>query len=213
MKALRKGLRIVVVRIKTQGVPTTALWAYARGIPYITGIPMLSYSRITPSLFVGCQYRRIGKWWMVRAGITHIVNMRSEFDDAAHDLTLDGSTYSQDTYCHLPTPDDDAPSLAHIAKGVEFIHSAVSGGGKVYIHCSAGVGRAPTMAVAYLMSCGYDLCEAIGMVRKARAFVNMTQPQMGLLQGLDKAYIDRRDGTERRSQTDEERQSASITHI
>ena len=138
LSALGKGGRIVIRRLQTQGWRTTALWAYARGIPYITGVPLLRYSRVAPALYVGPQYRARGKRTLARAGITHIVNMRSEFDDAANGLTLQDAPGG---YCHLPTTDDRAPTTAHLAQGAAFIREAIGGGGKVYIHCLGGRGQ------------------------------------------------------------------------
>ena len=83
LKLIAKGIRTVSDRIRAQGVRTTALWAYARGKPKITGIPPLKYSRVTDSIYVGPQYRANGKRALEHAGITHTVNMRSEFDDRA----------------------------------------------------------------------------------------------------------------------------------
>ena len=182
LNALSKGARIIRNRLRTQGWRTTALWAYARGVPYITGVPLLRYSRVAPALYVGPQYRARGKWTLARAGITHIVNMRSEFDDAAHGLTLQDAP---DRYCHLPTPDDRAPSPAHLAQGAAFIQDAIRGGGKVYIHCSAGVGRAPTMAAAYLIEQGCDMDAALALIRRTRPFINLTPPQIQSLRRLD----------------------------
>ena len=179
LNLLGKGIRTVSERLRTQGVRTTALWAYARGVPKVTGVPLLDYSRVTDSLYVGPQHRINGRRALLQAGITHIVNMRSEFDDAAHGLTPDDG-YS-DSYCYLPTVDDEPISEAHIARGIEFIHGAIEGGGKVYIHCSAGVGRAPSMAAAYLISTGYGMNDALELIRKARPFIRLTAKQLDAL--------------------------------
>lgn len=184
LNALDKALRTVFGRIREQGLRTTALWAYARGIPKISGAPLLGYSRVTDSLYVGPQYRRNGRRALLRAGITHIVNMRSEFDDAEHGLTL--GDVASDQYCHLPTVDDEPISDRHIAKGIEFIDRAVRGGGRVYIHCSAGVGRAPSMAAAYLISCGYSAEDALGQIRKVRPFIRPTPMQIEALKQFEK---------------------------
>ena len=183
LNMLRKGVGTVVGRLRAQGVRTTALWAYARGIPKATGVPMLKYSRVTDSLYVGPQHRANGKGVLLRAGITHIVNMRAEFDDAAHGLTLgDAPAYG---YCHLPTVDDEPISAEHIAEGIEFIGSAIEGGGKVYIHCTAGVGRAPSMAAAYLISAGCGMEDALDMIRAARPFIRPTPKQLDALKRFE----------------------------
>ena len=183
LNLLGKGIRTVSERLRTQGVRTTALWAYARGVPKVTGVPLLDYSRVTDSLYVGPQHRKNGVSALLQAGITHIVNMRSEFDDAAHGLTLDDG-YS-DNYCYLPTVDDEPISAAHIATGIQFIHGAIEGGGKVYIHCSAGVGRAPSMAAAYLISKGYGAEDAFALIRKARPFIRPTPKQIRSLRQFE----------------------------
>ena len=184
LKASAKGVRTVRDRLRTQGVRTTALWAYARGLPKLTGVPMLRYSRVTDTLFVGPQFRRNGKAALIRAGITHIVNMRSEFDDAEHGLTI-GNDFP-DYYCHLPTADDEPIAESHIVRGVEFIDSAVGRDGKVYIHCSAGVGRAPSMAAAYLISKGVRAEDALGKIRRVRPFIRPTPGQILALKEFEK---------------------------
>ncbi len=118
---------------------------------------------------------RVGKRLLEQRGITGCVNMRIERDDAAFGLALA-------QYLHLPTIDDAAPSVEHLDQGVTFIRSVIQSGGKVYIHCGAGVGRAPTMAAAYLIAEGYSLEEALRMIRKVRPFITITDPQMEQLE-------------------------------
>lgn len=184
LKALSKGIRTVSGRIREQGVRTTALWAYARGIPKVTGVPLLEYSRVTDSLYVGPQYREGGKRTLLQAGITHVVNMRSEFDDKARGLTLtDDDSVG---YCYLPTTDDEPISPDHISKGIAFIDRAIKEDGKVYIHCSAGVGRAPSMAAAYLISKGYGVEDAFALINKARPFIRPTPSQIHALRQFEK---------------------------
>jgi len=179
LKLVRKGMSIVAGRLRTQGLRVTLLWAWARGIPKLTGIPLLKYSQITPQIFVGPQYRRAGKRHLEEAGITADLNLRAEFDDAAHGLALA-------RYCHLPTVDDTAPSLEHLQQGVAFIRQVVAGGGKVYIHCAGGVGRAPTMAAAYFLSQGMSLPRALSLIRRTRPFIRITPPQMARLQEFER---------------------------
>ena len=165
-----KGIRIVSLRLRTQGVVTTLLWIFVRSVAFITGIPFIRYNKITPEIYVGPQYRRLGKRKLERLGINASVNMRMEYDDAANNLNLD-------QYCHLPTVDDQAPSLEQLNLGVEFINRVVGQGGRVYIHCTGGIGRAPTMAAAYFISQGFTINKAIGLIRRSRPFVNITPAQ------------------------------------
>ena len=185
LSALNKGIMTVKERLRTQGFRTTALWAYARGIPKVTGVPLLEYSRVTDSLYVGPQHRTNGKRTLQQAGITHIVNMRSEFDDAAHALTLEEGGASG--YCHLPTADDDPISPEHLARGIAFIGGAINDGGKVYVHCTAGVGRAPSMAAAYLISAGYHMDEALSLIQEVRPFIRPTTTQLDALRQFERS--------------------------
>ena len=166
-----KAWNILVRRVQDQGLGVTLQWALGRGIPKLTGVPLMSNSRITPQIYVGPQYNRRGKRALEQEGITGVVNMRVEFDDAAHGLTLAH-------YCHLPTVDDDQPAPAHLQQGVDFIQSVLDAGGKVYIHCKGGIGRAPTMAAAYFVSQGMTLEQALDLIQQTRPFIHITPPQM-----------------------------------
>ena len=131
----------------------------------------MRYSRVTPRVLVGPQHRRAGLRRLARWGVRHCVNMRSEFDDAAHGLATE-------RYCYLPTEDDHAPTMEHLRRGVDFIQRAVSQGESVYIHCAGGIGRAPTMAAAYLISRGRTLDDAVALIRKTRPFIHVMPPQL-----------------------------------
>lgn len=169
--AINKGVTILVRRLRDQGLATTLVWLYARGLPKLTGVPLLRFSQITPQVYVGPQYGRRGLAHLKAAGLTHGINMRIEFDDAAHGLALPD-------YLHLPTVDDEAPSIEHLDAGVAFMQQAVATGGKVYIHCAGGIGRAPTMAAAYFMRTGLSLEDSLALIRQTRSFISITPPQM-----------------------------------
>ncbi len=142
---LLKNYKILLNRLRNQGVAITALWLFSRGFSWITGIPILRHSRVTPTLYVGPQFNGCGMRYLKRENIHAVINMRQEFNDADHGLVLE-------EYCYLPTKDDDAPSMEHIQQGIAFIRRLESLGKKVYIHCGGGIGRAPTMAAAYLIA-------------------------------------------------------------
>ena len=178
MNTVRKGFAIVVRRLRTQGLVVTLHWLWSRGVPFVTGVPVVRYSAVTPQLWVGPQYRRWGKSVLERRGVTAGVNLRIEFDDAEHGLALAD-------YCHLPTVDDDALTADHFERGVAFIREQVMRGGTVYIHCKAGVGRAPTMAAAYLIAEGMSADEAIALIKTVRPFITITPPQMEALRASE----------------------------
>jgi protein-tyrosine phosphatase len=161
-------------RQKTQGWRISLIWLFGHGIPKFTGVPVAKYSQITPQIYVGAQVNKIGKQKLELWGINGSVNMRIEYDDVAHDLALPH-------HCYLPTDDGLAPTLTQIQTGVAFIRQMITAGNKVYIHCRSGIGRAPTMAVAYFVSQGYTLSEAVNLIEKARPFIQLTSRQIDQL--------------------------------
>ena len=181
---MKKGFSIVRSRLAEQGLLTTLVWICNRGFSYLSGIPLLRRSRINPQLYVGPQFNRRGLDLLRREGISAVVNMRVEFDDAAENLLLDD-------YCHLPTVDDEAPSIEHVDEGIGFIRRVVAEGGKVYIHCAGGIGRAPTMAAAYLIAEGLSVDEAITYIKRVRPYIRIMPPQMHLLRKLEERSRER----------------------
>lgn len=168
---LQKAWDVVKRRIGEQGLLVTIIWLYGRGLPAVTGTPLWKYSKITSQLYVGPQYRKNGLKNLAREGIRSVVNLRIEKDDRMFGL-------APARYCYLPTVDDQAPSMEDLHKGVKFIRDEILAGEKVYIHCGAGVGRAPTMAAAYLISQGSKIDEAIEMIRKVRPFIYIMPAQL-----------------------------------
>jgi dual specificity protein phosphatase-like protein len=161
-------------RLKTQGWRSALIWLFGHGIPKLTGVPVAKYSQITPQIYVGAQVNKLGKQKLAFWGINGSVNMRIEYDDAAHDVAF---TH----HCYLPTDDGHAPTLTQLQTGIAFIRQRVTAGNKVYIHCRSGIGRAPTMAAAYFMSQGYTLSEAVNLIEKARPFIRLTSRQIDQL--------------------------------
>jgi len=127
---------------------------------------------------VGAQHNQAGKRKLSRLNINGDVNMRLEFDDASNGLALEH-------YCYLPTVDGQAPTIEQLIEGVIFIRSLLADGGKVYIHCHAGVGRAPTMAAAYFISQGLGALAAIELIRKVRPFIDITNVQLERLKQFE----------------------------
>jgi protein-tyrosine phosphatase len=101
---------------------------------------------------------------VARAGITHIVDMQIEFDDtplaADHGIKV----------LWNPTDDDFEPKAAGVfERGVKFVEAALDEPEtKVFIHCAAGVHRAPMMALAVLGSMGWKMGEAMELIRARR---------------------------------------------
>jgi protein-tyrosine phosphatase len=124
---------------------------------------------ITPRIAVG------GGIWnaenmaeVARAGVTHVIDMQIEFDDTAlakrHGIEVLWNAVDDD---FQPKP----PEV--FARGVAFAQAALDGGeGKLFIHCAAGVHRAPMMTLALLCSMGLELGKAIELIESKRPVVD-----------------------------------------
>ena len=147
----------------------------------VTGLPRLSRSQITAHLFLGSQYNLIGLKKLKALGVTAIVNMRthSVYDDSAHEGIK---------YMHLPTVDNTPPTMDMLVKGADFIDNEITNGGIVYVHCRQGLGRGPTMAMAYLLKKGMTYPAAYGMIKKVRKFINPRPGQVKRLKELEAYY-------------------------
>ena len=108
---------------------------------------------------------------VARAGITHIIDMQIEFDDTPlaeeHGIEV----------LWNPTDDDFEPKPAALfQRGVTFAQHALNGGdGKLFIHCAAGVHRAPMMALAVLGSMGWRLEDAVELIEGRRPVADLAE--------------------------------------
>ncbi len=99
-----------------------------------------------------------------RAGVTHIIDMQIEFDD-----TELAKPYGIEVLWN-PIDDDFQPKPPEIfQRGVDFATDALDQGGtKLFIHCAAGVHRAPMMTLAVLCSMGWTQDAALNLIEKRR---------------------------------------------
>ena len=179
-KKLIKNIGILWSRFTKQGLRASMLWAADHAVRILTGAPIRSVSQVTPQLHVGGQYRRRGWARLAARGITAVVNLRTEFDDAAAGILPAGTALER--YLYLPAVDDTPPTLEQLRRGADFIAEEIARGGGVYIHCGAGVGRAPTMAAAYLVSTGLTPDEAWARIRAVRPFIRIKPGQVAQIE-------------------------------
>jgi protein-tyrosine phosphatase len=105
---------------------------------------------------------------VARAGITHILDMQIEFDDtplaAPHGIAV----------LWNPIDDDFQPKSADVfQRGVDFALEALDDEGtKLFVHCAAGVHRAPMMTLAILCSLGWSLADALQLIEARRPVVD-----------------------------------------
>jgi protein-tyrosine phosphatase len=107
---------------------------------------------------------------VAQAGITHIIDMQIEFDD-----TPLGRAHGIEVLWN-PADDDFEPKPADLfQRGVEFAERALEEPeAKLFIHCAAGVHRAPMMALAILGSMGWELEDAQQLIQQRRPAADFT---------------------------------------
>ena len=151
----------------------------------VLGSPVWALSEVTPNLLLGGQhYYQKGYRRMLKHGITAIVNMRQKHSDEPKGI-------AGERHLQLATIDNTPPAVTDLMRGVDFIDEEIQRGGKVYIHCAVGCGRAPTMTAAYLVSTGSTPDEALDRIRRVRPFINLTRNQKGVLEEFAVAWTKR----------------------
>ncbi len=152
---------------------TVLLWALSRfndQVPAPFRVVLMPFVKITPKLYVGPQLDRSGWRRLNKLGVTSIVNLRVEMDDREKGI-------HPDHYLWLPTIDHTSPTVEQMKKGAAFIKERIDAGESVYIHCAAGVGRAPLVAAAYLVSEGMTVEQARTFLRERRPFISQSDSQ------------------------------------
>lgn len=124
-------------------------------------------------------------------GITHVIDMQIEFDD-----TPLGKELGVEVLWN-PTDDDfEFKPAGLFRRGVEFAEKALrKDGAKIYIHCAAGVHRAPMMALAVLGSMGWDLNDAMELIEGRRPVADFADVYVESVEKFLEQELDRR-GTE-----------------
>lgn len=171
----RTGISIFWIR-QSEGVRPSA----AKGIPAFGG-QKCSPHRVRRGMDITWVTERIGIGggiWnsgnmaeVARAGITHIVDMQIEFDD-----TPLAVAYGIEVLWNW-TDDDFEPKKAELfQRGVDFVERALEKPDtKVFIHCAAGVHRAPMMALAVLGSMGWSLQDAMDLIETRRPVADFAE--------------------------------------
>ncbi|HET9839301.1 MAG TPA: dual specificity protein phosphatase [Candidatus Angelobacter sp.] len=121
---------------------------------------------------------------LVRMGVTHIINMQIEFDDRPL-----AEKYSV-TVLNNPTDDDFLPKPPQLFQtGVEFALEALEEPeARVYIHCAAGVHRAPMMTLAILRVLGWSLEKAKDVILARRYVVDFADVYVESVEQFVKIY-------------------------
>jgi protein-tyrosine phosphatase len=122
---------------------------------------------------------------VARRGVTHIIDMQVEFDD-----TELAEPYGIQVLWN-PVDDDFQPKDPEVfERGVGFALDALEDPvNKLYIHCAAGVHRAPMMTLAVLRALGWNLPEAIRLVEARRPVVDFADVYVQSVEDFMRTYV------------------------
>lgn len=133
---------------------------------------------ILPALAVG-EYPtpEDAQWLRDRCGVHAVVSLQDDVDLDRKGLRLGALRRAYDevaiAFVRYPVADGDAAALLAVIDAVlADLHRRIGAGERVYLHCNAGLNRAPTVAVAYLhRHHALSLDDACGAVKARRACV------------------------------------------
>ncbi|MGB9633974.1 MAG: dual specificity protein phosphatase family protein [Chloroflexaceae bacterium] len=139
----------------------------------------LNASIIEPDLLVGGQFRP-DQWPALHAlGVRAVLSLQAEREDRF-------AGGAPERLLRLAVQDFTPPTIEQLADGIAFISAAHQAGLTVFVHCHAGVGRAPLMAAAYLMyRQELDHRTALARIRAARPIIGLNPSQIKRLRELE----------------------------
>ena len=96
---------------------------------------------------------------LAQIGITHFIDLTAPSDPFKAYLPLGGAVR-----INHPITDFGVPSVAQVQGILRSIDEALQQGGKVYVHCRAGIGRTGTVAATWLVNQGMKGPEALDLL-------------------------------------------------
>ncbi len=121
---------------------------------------------------------------VVQSGVTHIIDMQIEWDD-----TRLAAPYGVKVLWN-PTDDDFRPKPPELfQRGVDFALAALDDAeARLFIHCAAGVHRAPMMTLAVLRALGFAADDAMEMIQRRRRVVDFADVYVQSVEEFIRSY-------------------------
>ena len=153
--------------------PTTQTTGAIACQSFTTIIPAIDCDRVTSRLLIGSYPMDNKEIEELRSvGITAILSLQTDEDLREREIEWErkAALAANLTFRCVPVRDFDAAELQQkLPKCVIVLDRMLKAGHTVYLHCTAGVKRSPTVAAAYLHWClAWPLERALAHVREAR---------------------------------------------
>ncbi|XP_005992564.1 dual specificity protein phosphatase 1 [Latimeria chalumnae] len=129
---------------------------------------------ILPFLYLGSAFHASRKDMLDTLGITALINVSANCPNH-----FEGHYQ----YKSIPVEDNHKADISSwFNEAIEFIDSAKKAGGRVFVHCQAGISRSATICLAYLMRTNrVKLDEAFEFVKQRRSIISPNFSFMGQL--------------------------------
>ncbi|XP_042309289.1 dual specificity protein phosphatase 1 [Sceloporus undulatus] len=129
---------------------------------------------ILPFLYLGSAYHASRKDMLDALGITALINVSANCPNH-----FEGHYQ----YKSIPVEDNHKADIScWFNEAIDFIDSVKSDGGRVFVHCQAGISRSATICLAYLMRTNrVKLDEAFEFVKQRRSIISPNFSFMGQL--------------------------------
>lgn len=129
---------------------------------------------ILPFLYLGSAYHACRQDYLSDLRITALLNVSRRDSRPAK---------GQFDYKWIPVEDSHTADISsHFQEAIDFIERVKEKGGKVLVHCEAGISRSPTICMAYIMKTQrLQLEQAFEVIRKRRAIISPNFSFMGQL--------------------------------
>lgn len=138
---------------------------------------MINFGRIETDIFLGsAPQTSVDVSRLKQMKITAVLSLQSDADFSAHRIDWQklrsAYQYNDISVQRYPIIDFDEADLAkNLASPVEALGSLLANGHRVYVHCNAGVCRAPATVLGYL-------CHSRGMtIKQGLEYIRRNRPQ------------------------------------
>ncbi|XP_053209118.1 dual specificity protein phosphatase 3-like [Panonychus citri] len=147
-------------------------------------VPIDPYNEVYPNIYLGDGTTALCTSLLRRTGITHVLNAACGKSKSLNLVNTNESFYRDSGIKFMGIEALDMSTfllLNHFHEAADFIDSALTSGGKVYVHCRQGISRSATLILAYLMiKKNYSAQEAVRTIRRQRDII----PNDGFLKQL-----------------------------
>ncbi|XP_038614226.1 dual specificity protein phosphatase 5 [Tachyglossus aculeatus] len=129
---------------------------------------------ILPFLYLGSAYHASKCEFLANLHITALLNVSRKSSE---------SCMEQYHYKWIPVEDNHMADISsHFQEAIDFIDCVRRTGGKILVHCEAGISRSPTICMAYLMKTKkFRLEEAFDYIKQRRSMISPNFGFMGQL--------------------------------